>query len=81
MSENETGKYLMSCSEKSKYPISCSETLTFPKPPPAVGYWDIGGIRSEGCTYVGMMVPVYSRPTDEQIKNTESLLGWKWRDA
>ncbi len=64
-----------------KYPISCCEALTFPKPPPAVGYWDIGGIRSEGCNYAGMMVPVYCKPTDEQIKNTEQMLGWKWRDV
>lgn len=24
---------------------------------------------------------VYHRPTDEQIKNTEQLLGWKWEEA
>ena len=24
---------------------------------------------------------VYHKPTDEQIKNTEQLLGWQWRDA
>lgn len=24
---------------------------------------------------------VYHKPTDEQIKNTEELLGWKWEDA
>ena len=24
---------------------------------------------------------VYAKPTDEQIKNTEQLLGWKWEDV
>jgi hypothetical protein len=24
---------------------------------------------------------VYHKPTDEQIKNTEELLGWKWEDS
>ncbi len=24
---------------------------------------------------------MYQRPTDEQIKNTEALLGWGWEDA
>jgi hypothetical protein len=23
---------------------------------------------------------MYSKPTDEQIKNTEELLGWKWEE-
>jgi hypothetical protein len=24
---------------------------------------------------------MYAKPTDEQIKNTEELLGWKWADV
>ena len=24
---------------------------------------------------------MYAKPTDEQIKNTEELLGWKWEDV
>jgi len=24
---------------------------------------------------------MYAKPTDEQIKNTEALLGWKWEDV
>jgi len=27
------------------------------------------------------MFSMYQKPTDEQIKNTEELLGWKWKDA
>jgi hypothetical protein len=43
-----------------------------PKP---VGYWLLYGGNS------GMQFAMYQKPTDEQIKNTEELLGWKWKDA
>jgi hypothetical protein len=48
----------------------------FIKPPEPVGYWilDPGGVART-------QFPMYSKPTDEQIKNTEQLLGWKWKDA
>ena len=43
-------------------------------PPEVVGYWllgpDVPGV---------IALPVYGMPTDEQIKNTEALLGWAWR--
>lgn len=38
---------------------------------PYAGAWIVGG-----CTHFG----VFERPTDEQIKNTENLLGWKWKE-
>lgn len=45
-----------------------------PQPRP-VGAWvlDPGGAIH---TYFSM----YSKPTDEQIKNTEAMFGWQWRD-
>ena len=46
------------------------------EPPKPVGSWvlDSGGV-------VHTQFLMYSKPTDEQIKNTEQLLGWKWKDA
>jgi hypothetical protein len=46
------------------------------KSPEPVGYWILcpGGVMHTGFA-------MYSKPTDEQIKNTEQLLGWKWKDA
>jgi hypothetical protein len=44
----------------------------FVKPPEPVGFWVIGG---------SYQVPVRVKATDEQIKNTEELLGWEWKDA
>ena len=41
--------------------------LDIPKP---VGAWDLGKFQFS----------VYRRPTDEQIKNTEEMFGWKWMD-
>lgn len=44
--------------------------------PKIVGYWVLypqGAMRT--------MLGMYHKPTDEQIKNTEQLLGWQWRDA
>jgi len=49
---------------------------TFFKPPEPVGYWVLD---PQGL--VNTMFSMYSKPTDEQIKNTEELLGWKWKDA
>ena len=44
-------------------------------PPPIKGYWQIGpGVQGGWSTRFAQ----YSRPTDEQIKNTEQLLGWVW---
>jgi hypothetical protein len=43
----------------------------FYKPPKYVGGWVIGG---------NWTMNVLEKPTDEQIKNTEQLLGWKWVD-
>ena len=38
--------------------------------------------ENAGCWIIGGTWHVYIRekPTDEQIKNTEQMLGWKWKD-
>ena len=46
---------------------------TNPKP---IGHWVL---YSHAPTK--MMFSMYAKPTDEQIKNTEELLGWTWKDA
>jgi len=52
---------------------TCSPQLKFaPLNPPYAGSWVIGG---------NWHMNVREKPTDEQIKNTELLLGWKWKEA
>jgi hypothetical protein len=40
--------------------------------PNPVGYWLVGG---------HLRLYVLKKCTDEQIKNTEELLGWIWKDV
>ena len=42
-----------------------------PLNPTYVGSWCIGG----SC-----FINITKKPTDEQIKNTEEMFGWKWTD-
>ena len=53
-----------------------SQLITITSPPKPVGFWVL---------YPGAVVQIrfemYQRPTDEQIKTTEQLLGWGWKDA
>lgn len=49
---------------------------TITQPPKPVGYWVLYAQASQHISFA-----MYHKPTDEQIKNTEQLLGWKWRDA
>lgn len=51
------------------------EYMYKPAPEP-VGYWVLYP-HSTPYTKFAM----YAKPTDEQIKNTEELLGWKWEDV
>ena len=44
--------------------------------PKVVGYWVLYPQATPSVQF-GM----YYKPTDEQIKNTEALLGWGWKDA
>ena len=56
--------------------IANPPTLTFTAPPKPAGYWVLYPGHSLQTRF-GMFV----RPTDEQIKNTEALLGWGWEEA
>jgi hypothetical protein len=48
------------------------EKLEFaPLNPPYVGYWVLGG---------NFYITIETKPTDAQIKNTEEMFGWKWKD-
>lgn len=49
------------------------EIYTSPVP---VGCWCL--YETEGPS---LRLNVFKKPTDEQIANTEKLLGWKWKDA
>ena len=46
------------------------DQLKIDLPNKPVGAWDLGKFQFS----------VYRRPTDEQIKNTEEMFGWKWVD-
>jgi hypothetical protein len=43
-----------------------------PKP---VGFWVLYAEAHLQTSFA-----MYHKPTDEQIENTERLLGWKWKD-
>ena len=51
-------------------------TYTFVQPPKPIGYWTIDPKSPYGSTYFAIHV----KPTDQQIKNTEEMFGWKWKD-
>ena len=53
-----------------------STTYTFYEPPKAIGHW-----RIDKNTVYFTQFPMYTKPTDKQIENTEELLGWKWIEA
>ena len=56
--------------------IANPATFAFSTLPKPVGYWVL---------YPGSAIKtkfaMYLRPTDEQIANTQSLLGWGWEKA
>lgn len=49
--------------------------LKLREPTKTVGCWNLS---KEPCSF---SIAMYSKPTDEQIANTEALLGWVWQDA
>jgi hypothetical protein len=49
---------------------------TFAGTPKPIGSWVL---YPQATPYIKFAV--YHKPTEEQIKNTEQLLGWKWEDA
>jgi len=52
------------------------EKYTITQPPKPVGYWVLYEQAPQTISFA-----MHHKPTDEQIKNTEQLLGWKWKDA
>jgi hypothetical protein len=46
-------------------------TIDFYEPPKYAGWWVLGS---------NVHIHIIEKPTDEQIKNTEQMFGWKWRD-
>lgn len=53
--------------------VANTQLLTPPKP---LGAWNLSSDNTPGIRF-----SMYHKPTDDQIKNTEELLGWKWEDA
>ena len=53
-----------------------SDKITIETPPKPVGYWVLYPEHGYQTKF-----SMYHRPTDEQIKNTEELLGWGWEDC
>jgi len=51
-------------------------TYTIIPTPKPVGHWVLYPQGSPQTHFA-----MYYKPTDEQIKNTELLLGWQWRDV
>lgn len=51
--------------------------LRLNQPPKPVGSWTLDPNPSHIMTKFVM----YTKPTDEQIKNTEEMFGWKWQDV
>lgn len=52
------------------------DEITIMPPPKPVGAWVLYPKGAWKTNFV-----MYHKPTDEQIKNTEQLLGWGWEDA
>ena len=53
-----------------------ASNITFSLPPKPVGFWVLYPGYGPKTKFA-----MHQRPTDEQIKNTEALLGWGWDEA
>ena len=62
--------------DRAKLEYSIKENWAFVQPPRAVGAWVLYDSAPMKTKFM-----MYAKPTDEQIKNTEELLGWKWEDV
>ena len=60
---------------KNQFAFTPNQIAFTPNPVP-IGAWVL--YAGAPSTIKFMM---YAKPTDEQIKNTEALLGWKWEDV
>jgi len=56
--------------------VTDGSKVAFVQHPKAVGNWVLYANAPQT-----MKFRMYAKPTDEQIKNTEALLGWKWEDV
>ena len=56
-------------------PGKSAPECTLITPPKPVGAWILD---PQGAWHT--QLAMYSKPTDEQIKNTEAIFGWKWKD-
>jgi len=61
---------------RAKLEYSIKENWAFVPSPKAVGAWVLYDSAPMKTKFM-----MYAKPTDEQIKNTEELLGWKWEDV
>ena len=62
--------------DRAKLEYSIKENWAFVPSPKAVGAWVLYDSAPMKTKFM-----MYAKPTDEQIKNTEELLGWKWEDV
>jgi hypothetical protein len=53
-----------------------TRTVSFAVQPDPIGAWVLYTNAPIKTKFM-----MYAKPTDEQIKNTEELLGWKWEDV
>ena len=56
---------------------SAETWLRLSQPPKPVGSWTL----DPNPGHLTTKFVLYAKPTDEQIKNTEEMLGWKWQDV
>jgi hypothetical protein len=54
-----------------------TQPYKFYESPKPIGSWTLDPNKTNFCT----RFMVYNKPTEDQIKNTEALLGWKWEDS
>jgi hypothetical protein len=70
MADDNYGLEITCIGELAGFPVSPDQLLKIDIPNNPVGAWDLGSFQFS----------VSRLPTDEQIKNTEEMFGWKWVD-
>jgi hypothetical protein len=76
MTDYQSDPKLMVTGEIPTWSLTAPQTFTFTAMPEPVGYWVLYPQSPHNLKF-----SMYHKPTDEQIKNTEALLGWGWEDA
>ncbi len=59
-------------------PMNVDVPSILKQPPPIVGYWKLD--QSDDMAG-SVLISMKQKPTEDQIKNTETTFGWKWIDA